>query len=122
MALQWNWEDKIGEAVVFNYDKEVTYTLYDGNAFLIMLYEYTNDKGEEMWQMANFFADETHAKNCLGLNKGYDRDNMFNHKSYKLLKIRLNKNKYRYTKKLVDLLIKAFDNITIELYTDKEEN
>ena len=120
MALQWNWEDKIGEAVVFNYDKEVTYTLYDGNAFLIMLYEYTDNEGNEMYSMGNFFVDETHAKNCLGISKGYD--NMFNSEYYKLKSIRLNKNKYTYTKKLVDLLIKAFDNITIELYTDEEEN
>ena len=46
---------------------------------------------------------------------------MFNTKIYKLQKIRLNKNKYRYTKKLVDMLLKAFDNITIELYTDDEK-
>lgn len=117
MALHWDWNDKVGTVTVFNYDKEVEYNLYQGNAFLIMLYEYEVD-GKEMWQMGSFFADETHAKNCLGLTKGYD--NIFDTEYSKMLKIRINKGKYSYTKKLVDMLIKAFDNIIIELYTEEE--
>ena len=120
MALHWQWTEKIGTAEVLNTkaDKVVTYTLYEGNAFLIMLYEYTDENGEEMWQMGSFFADETHAKNCLGITKGFD--NMFNTSYTQLKKIRLNKSKYRYTKKLVDMLIKAFDNIEIELFDEGE--
>jgi len=118
MALHWNWSDKIGTVTIFNHDKEVEYTLYQGNAFLIMLYEYKDKDGEELWQMGSFFVDESHAKNCLGLTKGYD--NMFNTNYYKMLKIRINKKKYSYTKKLIDMLVKAFDDISIELYTEKE--
>ena len=118
MALNWYWDDKVGEAEVFNYDKVVTYNLYQGNAFLIFIYEYKDEDGKDMYSLASFFADETHAKRCLGLAK--DCDNIFNTTYSKLLKVRINK-KYSYTKKLVDMLIKAFDNITIELYTDEVE-
>ena len=116
MALNWYWEDKIGEAEIFNYDKVVTYQLYQGNAFLIILYEYTDEEGNDMYQMSGFFTDEAHAKRCLGLVK--DTDNIYNTEYHKLQKIRLNKTKYSNTKKLVDMLIKAFDDITIELYTE----
>ena len=118
MALNWYWDDKVGEAEVFNYDKVVTYNLYQGNAFLIFIYEYKDEDGKDMYSLASFFADEAHAKRCLGLAK--DCDNIFNTTYSKLLKVRINK-KYSYTKKLVDMLIKAFDNITIELYTDEVE-
>ena len=44
MALQWNFKDKCGEAVLVqnNEDKtrEFTLNLYVGNAYLIMLSEY----------------------------------------------------------------------------------
>ncbi len=45
--LQWDWDNKVGEVEIFNYDKVVTYNLYQGNAFLIMLYEY-EENGEQM--------------------------------------------------------------------------
>ena len=112
MALNWDWNKKIGTIDIFNYDEVRTYQLYQGNAFLIMLWEYEED-GKEMWQMHNFFIDKEHAKNCLGLTKDYD--NMFNTEYYKLKKITLNKGKYRYTKDLLDMLIKAFDEISIEI-------
>ena len=114
--LNWNWDKKVGTITIFNYDKEVKYSLYQGNAFLIMLYEYEED-GKELWTMHNFFVDKEHAKNCFGLTKGYD-DNIFNRKLYQIRKIRINKAKYRYTKDLVDMLIKAFDNISIEIVNE----
>ena len=118
MALNWRWKEKIGTIDIYNYDKIVTYNLYQGNAFLIMLYEYEED-GKNMWSMHNFLADKEHAKNCFALSKGYD-DNIFNHDTYRIEKIRINKAKYRYAKDLVDMLIKAFDDITIELFTEEE--
>ena len=119
MSLNWQWEDKVGTIDIFNTDKVVTYTLYQGNAFLIMLYEY-KEEGKDMYTMHNFFADKEHAKNCFGLTKGYE--NMFNTNYYRIKSIRLNKKKYRYTKDLVDMLIKAFDNIKIELYSEDDED
>lgn len=118
MALNWDWNKRIGTATIFNYDKEVEYSLYQGNAFLIMLYEYKED-GKDMYSMHNFLVDKDHAKNCFGLSKEYT-ENIFNKEKYKLKKIRINKAKYRYTKELVDMLIKAFDDITIELFIEEE--
>lgn len=124
MALYWEWKDKVGEAVFFNTqtNKEYTISLYKGNAFLIFINEYkeTDEKGEEhnMYNLHSFFCDEAHGKRCLGLVKG--TDNMFNDDYCRLTKIRLNKDKYPYTKKLVDMLVKAFDEITIELYREEK--
>lgn len=116
MAVTWNWSEKIGTIDIFNYDEVRTYQLYKGNCFLIMLWEYEED-GKDMWQMHGFFADKEHAKNCFGLSKGYD-ENIYNTKYEQIRKIRINKAKYRYTKDLVDMLIKAFDNISIEIYSE----
>ena len=117
MALNWNWEDKIGTIDIFNVDEVRTYSLYQGNAFLIMLWEY-EENGKEMWSMHSFFVDKEHAKNMLGLSKGFDT-NAMNEERYCIKKIRLNKTKYRYTKDLVDMLLKAdFKDITIEIYSE----
>lgn len=116
--LNWNWEDKVGEVEILNRDKAVTYTLYQGNAFLIMLYEYEED-GKDMYSMHNFFADETHAKRMLGLDKKWKDTygkNCFDQPQYKMLKIRIKKSEYSYTKKLVAMLVEAFDELTIEIY------
>jgi len=122
MALYWEWKDKVGEAVFLNMqtNKEYTISLYKGNAFLIFINEYkeTDENGEEhnMYNLFSFFCDEEHGKRCLGLVK--NTDNMFNDEYCRLTKIRINKDKYPYTKKLVSMLIKAFDEITIELFKE----
>lgn len=122
MALYWEWKDKCGEATFINREgKEYTVNLYKGNAFLIFINEYkeTDKDGEvhNMYSLHSFFADEVHAKNCLGLTKGYT--NMFNDNCDRLVKLRLNKDKYPYTKKLIAMLVKAFDELTIELYREE---
>ena len=116
--LQWDWEQKIGEVEILNNDKIDTYTLYQGNAFLIMLYEYEED-GKDMYKMSCFLVDEAHAKRVLGIDKKYKKtygENCFDKPNYKMQKIRIKKSEYSYTKKLVDMLIEAFDELTIELY------
>lgn len=119
MAIQWHWDEKIGTMDMFNYDEVKTYSLYQGNAFLVIIYEFTDDDGKDKYQIKGFFADKEHAKNCLGLNKsqGFD-ENMYNDEYQQIRKIRINKAKYKYTKDLVDMLIKAFDNISIEIYSE----
>jgi len=122
MAIQWQWKEKVGTAEIFNYDKVYTYQLYRGNAFLIFLYEYEED-GKEMYNMHSFFADETHAKRMLGIDKNYKEtygNNSYDYDKHRLQKIRINKTIYgeSYTKKLVDMLIKAFDKIEIEIYSE----
>ena len=73
MALHWQWSEKCGEMLFRENDgKEYTLSLYEGNAFLIMLYEYKDETGEDYYNMVSFWVDEAHAKNCLGLSKGYD--------------------------------------------------
>lgn len=121
MALYWDWKDKVGEAIFEHADgKEYTINLYKGNAFLIFINEYkeTDSEGVEhnVYNLYAFFADEAHAKRCLGLTK--DTDNMFYDGYTKLKKIRINKEKYSYTNKLVSLLVKAFDNLEIEIYKE----
>lgn len=127
MSINWLWKDKCGEATIKqlrkNGDesecKEFTVSLYEGNAFLIMLYEYTDDDGQEMYNMFSFFVDKTHAKKCLGLQKNGDGEfvNMFDDNWQKLTKLRINKAKCRY-KDIVSMFAQAFDNLTIEIYNE----
>lgn len=121
MALNWNWSEKCGEAVIQQGEKEWTVNLYKGNAFLIFIYQYEKD-GQEMYQLYSFWADKQHMKNCLGLNKkeGYG-GNMFDEDDCKLKTIRINKAKYPYTKDLMQALVQAFDELTIELFTERAE-
>lgn len=117
--LHWNFDEKVGEVEIFNHDKTVTYSLYKGNAFLIMLYEY-EENGNQMYSMHNFFADETHAKRMFGLDKKWTDTygtNSFNQPTYKMQRIRIKKSEYGHqnTKKLVNMLIEAFDEINIEI-------
>lgn len=120
MALYWDWKEKVGEATFEQKGKEYTISLYKGNAFLIFINEYkeTDSEGVEhnMYNLYSFFCDEAHAKRCLGLTKG--TDNMFNDEYCRLTKIRLNKARYTCTNKLVSMLIKAFDNLDIEIYKE----
>ncbi len=121
MALHWNWNDKCGEAVIQQGERIITLNLYEGNAFLIFLYESKKENGEDVWQMFDFWADRQDMRNYLGLNKkdGYS-ENKFDEPGRKLIKIRINKAKYRQTKNLVSALTMAFSDLTIELYSDSE--
>lgn len=120
MSLNWSWKDKIGNATLVSRGKEYDISLYDGNAYLIELYEYTEDD-KDMYQLQGFFADKEHAQRCLGIKKGYETygHNMYETEDYKWTKIRLNK-KYRHLKELTGMLVQAFNNITIEVYEDGE--
>lgn len=118
MSLNWRWENKCGEIILEQKTasgdwKQFPLALYQGNAFLIMLSE--NDE-DDTYQMYSFFADKEHAKNCLGLKKG--TDNIFCSENTRWAKIRLNKSKYSYAKDLAAMVAQAFDNITIEIYSE----
>ena len=125
MSVNWNWKDKVGTMTVVQShpgeeDRTFELSLYQGNAFLIMLHEYQED-GQDMYSMYSFFADKQHAKNCLGLNKKQDfGDNFLDTPYNKATKFRINKKKYRYTKDLVTLLAEAFDSIEIEIFAEEE--
>lgn len=122
MALTWQWDDKCGEATfmeeVNGIMREHAVTLYNGNALLIMLNEWV-DGGEKFYSLAGFFADKEHMRNCFGLNKkkGYT-ENIYCKPNSKLVKVKLHKTKCRYLKDITAALVQAFDNISIEIYTD----
>ena len=125
MALTWQWNNKCGEAVVrqeFGGEvKEYTKTLYEGNAFLIFLNEW-NEDGVDKYSLYTFFADEAHAKICLGLDKKKGLDNILDDGVTKLIKLRINKKKCRQWRKVVTLFAQAFDNLEIEIFTEEEKD
>lgn len=112
MALIWQWNDQMGTA---KHVEGYTLNLYRGNAFVIALYEWEEEKGDKFYNLHWFAAGEDHMKNMLGLNKGYT--NCF--KDFGIEEIRLDVN-YKETAKLVQMFAKAKLEIKIELY--KGEN
>jgi len=118
MALNWEWSDKMGEVVQLGANgKEWTYNIYGGNALAIIIAEWTED-GSEKYMLHNFFADEAHAKRCLGIDKKWETygENMF---EGDYVRWRLNA-KHPKAIKLAKLLVQAYKNVTIELYTEEE--
>lgn len=124
MSINWRWNEKIGEAVVQQMvgdeTKEFIKTIYEGNAFMIFLNEW-NEDGVDKYSLYIFFADETHAKTCLGLNKKSDCGNLLDDGLNKLVKLRINKKKSRYYKKIVSLFAQAFDDIEIEIFSEENK-
>lgn len=125
MSLNWNWNDKCGEATLVQKrdDKEYEYTLtlYDGNAWLIMLHGHEDERGEVVYDLHSFWADKEHMKRMLGLDKkhGY-KDNYHEEDWSKITKFRLNKDKLTHFKDIVPAIAQAFSNVTIEIYSDEE--
>lgn len=124
MALHWQWKDKCGEAIVHQTnpqtgeERDLTVSLYEGNAFLIFVNQF-KEEGKDMYSLFAFFADEEHAKNCLGLTKG--NNNMFLDDGFQYLKkIRFDKSHHSKPQKLLNLFTKAFDTLEIELYKEEK--
>ena len=125
MALQWDWKEKIGEATLVQMhpdepDREFTLDLYQGNAYLIMIHEFKDDKGEDVYSLTGFFMDYAHMKACLGLSEKTKGNNIYNTPSQRITKIRINKDKCRHAAIIVRSLVEAFDNIRIEIYSEEE--
>lgn len=127
MAIQWRWDEKCREATFRREIKDgevktVTANLYEGNAYLIFIYEWTEGETEH-YNLWGFFADKDHMKRCLGIDKK-DKEtyghNMYDKSYDKLVKVRLNKSKSRHYKDIIQALVQAFDDIEIEVYTEKE--
>ena len=64
MALNWDWNKKIGELLIKQNEKEFTISIYQGNALAIFLHEYVNDEGKEVYSMYQFFCDKDHFNRC----------------------------------------------------------
>lgn len=113
MAIRWNFkEDKMGTITERLGGEEYTYSIYNGNAFAIIVAEWTTEDGSEMYYIHNAFADERHAKNCLGLSKEYKGDCIY--EEGEVVRLTLNP-KARNAKKLAELFIKTGLDITIEM-------
>lgn len=115
MALTWEWKKLSGTITENNYGKDVTFNFYEGNALMIVMNEYKNEEGKEMYSLHWFFCDEAHAKNCLGLVKG--KDNMFEPGQVKSLTIY--RDNCRQWEKIVKLFTKAFPEIEITIRQKK---
>lgn len=128
MALNWYWKDKCGELTFSqNYKgeeyKEFTVDLYQGNAYLIAINTYKDPRtGNDMYNLWTFWADKEHMKRCLGTAKGKEYSNLYNDDGCRFIKIRLNKAKNHYWKQIITELATAFDDLTIELYSEKEND
>ena len=129
MALTWTWENKSGEAIFMNETdegfKEFAVSLYEGNAYLIFIYEYKDkDTGDDMYNLQGFFTEKTHMKRCLGIDKKWPETyghNTYNKKYSYISKLRLNKDKCRNYKDIVAAFIEAFPKIEIEIYSEPKE-
>ena len=117
MALTWEWSKVAGTITENNYGKYVTFNFYEGNALMIVMYEYKDDEGKDMYNLHWFFCDEAHAKNCLGLAKG--KENMFEPGQVK--NITIYRDNCLQWEKIVKLFTKAFPEIEIILKSKKED-
>lgn len=117
MALRWDFKEKSGKVTMKNYGNPVTLNWYEGNATMIVLNEWKEDNGEEMYSMAWFFASDDHAKNCLGLAKG--ESNMFGADG--ITKLTIYREHCRGWDKLVKMFAKAFPDIEIEILAKEQE-
>lgn len=128
MALQWHWDKKCGEAT-FRTPTDKTkkgyrdykVSLYEGNAYLIFIYEYKENE-KDMYNLKGFFADKAHMRRCLGLDRQYKQtygDNSYDREYDRLIKIRFNKKKCRNYMEIITALVQAFDNIEIDVYSEE---
>lgn len=105
--LTWMWDKKCGELTYGGH----TVNLYEGNALMIMISEWTKEDGTEQYQVESFFCDKEHAKNCFGLSKGHD--NIYADCPFE--KLILYRSKSRNWKTFIDLVVKAFPDIEVHL-------
>lgn len=122
MALTWDWKDKVGTVKVLSRTgkgemREQEFSLYNGNAFLICIHEFTEDDVDK-YDMQWFFVDKPHMNRMLGLVKG--TSNCLNTENYKITGLNLDANNCRNIWDIVKAFVKAFGDITINFYTKKE--
>lgn len=103
MALEWTWSEPCGFCKVNFYNSIENLTLYRGNALLIFMYETDTE-----YNLVGFFTDKEHAKNCLGLQKGYSRW------SLDVLDATLYYDKCDW-KHISEYMLKAYPHLRIEL-------
>lgn len=98
MALNWQWTDQIG---YYETDSGQTYTLYEGNALAIAVFEWKETKGE-FYNVVWFWTDKEHAKYMLGIGKDSERYMQ----TMNINCIHL-KRKHRKTKEIINLILRS---------------
>mgnify|MGYP003409815299 CR=1 FL=1 len=102
MAVNWNWNSKMGVITCKNNEgKKYKVNLYQANCLGALIYEFKED-GKNMYCFHGFWNDKKKIKNLLGLTKKY-KDNIY--KDY-VVKISLN-TFYKDTFKIAELFAKA---------------
>lgn len=116
MALQWSFKEKAGLVTEVQNGHDFTLPFYVGNAMMIVTYEYTDEDGVDKYDLMWFFTGEEHAKNCLGLQKNLNdrQENMFGENG--ITRLVIYREWCRDWQTLVDLFVKAFPHIVIEIY------
>lgn len=103
--IQWDFTKRIGQAIITDkLGRKHEYNIYQGNAYMIMLWE-----NEEKYELVTFWADEQHAKNCLGLSNKY-KESIY---TWEDIYFYLDGN-YEHSYKLAQLLRKAKIHHTID--------
>lgn len=103
MALNWDWNKKVGEAVFDCDGRKERVNLYEGNALLIFIWE---DDESSKYQMKLFLMNKDHAKNCFGISKDY-KDNILDTPNGRLTEIKFYTDKSRYYPIVIDCIAKA---------------
>lgn len=76
MALNWNWEDKIGHCVYVNAKGEEYRTnIYLCNGLMVECYHY-EENGKELYNVYNFWINKEHAQRCLGISGDHKGNNL----------------------------------------------
>jgi len=119
MIIVGNWDEHAGKAVIEEHGNIFNINLYEGNCFLIGVYEYEDEKGDTREQLMWFFCDENHARIMLGLKKGNDgvKENRLGEDYFR--HVTLYRDRCRNIGKIARLFAEAC-NITIEI-AEKEE-
>lgn len=133
MALNWLWSEKCGEVVerreICKKDEhgnlmthDFTYNLYQGNAFLIFIHEFTDEDGTDKYNLVDFWGDETHMKRMLGIDKKW-KETYGNNIESDCLKFTFYKDKFDNArlKKIVSAIAEAYDNIEIVITNSKDK-
>ena len=114
MALHWDWNDKMGEAIYADGHKS---PIYQGNAQMIAVWEFEDGTYIMNW----FTVSKDHLKNMLGLTKDF-KDNSF--AKYEITGFRFN-TRYKSTLSIISELTKGYAKsktpLTIELYYEEEK-
>lgn len=109
MSIRWDFNCPSGTVTMTDGQ---TFRWFTGNALMIVLNEW-KENNEEYYSLNWFFADIDHAKNCLGISKGYE--NIFKSTGVGISEITISLEQCYEWKRFIPLLIKAFPDIVITL-------